>query len=385
MFFCNLESAFQECVNQNRFRRTYASCENGSDRINLRDNDYLGLMRNPRVEHASCEAVVRYGSSSSGSPVVGGYLDIHEKLEALLCDWVGYPSGLLWPSGYAANRALLQLLLQKGDCVFADRLIHRSMLEGALSTSAQLIRYGHRDLDHLEALLKKQSPSRRIFVLTESVFSMDGDLEDLSAMAALKEKYPFFWVVDEAHAIGWYGPLGAGCVRGAGLESVVDVIVGTLGKSLASQGAFTLFRNSRLRDYCINLAPEFMYSTYLAPALVGAALGAIEYIREELYLEQPVWKSMAYRLKQQLHHDFPSIEINDAPIIPIIIGEERDMLHTHECLYHSGLLTGAIRPPSVPVGSSRIRLSLKRGLDPEVLLMRIFSALQWREQSCPRV
>ena len=368
----HLEGRLSTIASQTRFRETRIVDRGEGGLINLRDNDYLALIRDPRVIAASCEAVKCYGCSASGSPVVGGYLDIHEELEQALCDWTGYRSALLWPSGYSANRAFLQMLLKEGDIVLADRFIHRSMIEGVQGTRARLIRYQHCDLNHLESFLKQYAHEKRVFVLTESVFSMEGDLEDLPGMSALKERFPFFWIVDEAHAMGWYGP---GRVRQNRLNEHVDVVVGTLGKSLASQGAFMLFQDPRLRDYCINLAPEFMYSTYLAPALAGAALGAIDLIRQVLDTGQPLWRKMALQVKRKLLDYFEEIPVTDTPIIPLVVGEEASMLRVHEALHRQGVLTGAIRPPSVPIGTSRIRMSLHRGLDVEALIMRVGRAL----------
>lgn len=368
----HLEDKLQLVSTAKRLRNTQVAQVASPGVVNLRDNDYLALMRHPQVVAASASAVQAYGCSASGSPVVGGYLKIHEELESLLCDWTGYPSALLWPSGYSANRAFLQLILKKGDIVLADRLVHRSMLEGVRGAGARLVRYNHCDLEDLERYLKQYASTSRVFVLTESVFSMEGDLDDLVAMAKLKDRYPFFWVVDEAHAIGWYGP---GRVSECGLTEQVDVVVGTLGKALASQGAFMLFNNPKLRDYCVNLAPEFMYSTYLAPALVGASLAAIEFFRKTLFVEQSEWRRMALALKQALIHEFPEIPLTDAPIVPLVVGKEEAMLRVHERLSQEGVLTGAIRPPSVPVGTSRIRMSLQRGLDVGDLTCRVKKAL----------
>ena len=227
---------------ENRFRKTRVSLEKGFGWMNLRDNDYLNLINEPFVKEAASDAVQKFGTSSFGSPVVGGYLEVHKELEEVLCKWTGYPNGLLWTSGYSANRSLLSMLLKKGDLVLADHAVHRSILEGVLSTQAKLIRYRHLDHEHLEELLQNNTSENNIFVITESVFSMDGSIDDLRSIAHLKNRYSFFWIVDEAHAMGWYGPKGAGMTRYFNLQGTVDVIVGTLGKSLASQGAYTLFK-----------------------------------------------------------------------------------------------------------------------------------------------
>ncbi|WP_342227771.1 8-amino-7-oxononanoate synthase [Rickettsiella endosymbiont of Rhagonycha lignosa] len=334
--------------------------KNNLESLYLNFNDYLQLSKHPSVIQAAQKTLEIWGTSSGGSPAIASYWPIHQKLENSLKEWCGFEYGLLWNSGYTANRALLSTLPQKGDVVLADRYVHNSMLLGAQDSLAKLIRYQHLNLNHLEDLLRIYArPDRTIFVITESVFSMEGDYPDFSQMGFLKDRYNFFWIVDEAHALGWYGPKGNGLVAKFGVEKKVDILVATLGKALASQGAFTLFHNPDLRSYLLNRTPEFIYSTYLTPAATAASLAAIEIIQTEYVLRQSQWLSQTLKLKNRLKHFFPDIPLYDSPILPLVIGDPGTTLRLAAQLAEQHhIYVGAIRPPSVPKRTSRLRLSL---------------------------
>lgn len=338
--------------------------ENNSKNLYLNLNDYLQLSKHPLIIEAAQKALEVWGTSSQGSPAVGSYWPIHQELEDVLKKWCGFEYGLLWNSGFAANKALLSTLPQTGDVILADRYIHNSMLLGAQETHAKLIRYRHLDLNHLEDLLRIYThPDRTVFVVTESVFSMEGDYPNFSQMSFLKDRYQFFWIVDEAHALGWYGPKGNGLVAKFGVQQKVDILVATLGKALASQGAFTLFHHSHLRSYLINCTPEFIYSTYLTPAATAASLAAIKIIQTECIMHQSQWLSQTLKLKNRLKHFFESVPLYDSPILPLVIGDPRTTLYlAAELSEQHHIYVGAIRPPSVPKGTSRLRLSLHRNL-----------------------
>ena len=334
--------------------------KNNPKDLYLNLNDYLQLSKHPLIIQAAQKALEVWGTSSGGSPAVGSYWPIHQELEEVLKEWCGFEYGLLWNSGYTANKALLSTLPRTGDVVLADRYVHNSMLLGTKETHAKLIRYHHLDLNHLEDLLRIYThPDRTVFVVTESVFSMEGDYPDFGQMSFLKDRYNFFWIVDEAHALGWYGPKGNGLVAKFGVEKNVDILVATLGKALASQGAFTLFHNAHLRSYLINRTPEFIYSTYLTPAATAASLAAIGVIQTEYIMHQSQWLSQTLKLKNRLKHFFPNVPLYDSPILPLIIGDPRTTLRMAVQLAEQHhIYVGAIRPPSVPKGTSRLRLSL---------------------------
>jgi len=330
--------------------------------LNLASNDYLGLSSDPRLQKAGQDAISKFGCSSSASPLVTGFGEAHRDLLALIESWYGFETGIVWNTGYVANQALLSLLPKRGDLVLADRLIHNSMISGVLASDARLLRYRHCDLEHLEGLLKKYAVDDRVlFIVTESVFSMDGDFPDLKRIADLKEKYGFFWILDEAHAVGWYGKEGSGLAEEFGVLDQVDALVGTLGKALGSMGAYTLFREKAISDYLINFAGEFIYSTYLPPACAAIAIEAIRCVRKSSSLRKR-GRDLSTRVRKLLEQFGLDVLPGDSPIISIQIGEADRVVDLARELENRGILAGAIRPPTVPEGTSRLRISLKADL-----------------------
>lgn len=360
-----VENRIEENLNQkqkrNLFREIKREGTNGIQ-INLASNDYLSLRKHEEVIRGSQEAIERYGTTSSGSPVVASYLPIHFELEEIFCDWIGMNAGLIWPSGFVANESILKELPQKGDLVLADEFMHFSALKGVIESGARLVRFSHNNMAELEEYLAEHSErSGQIFVVTESLYSMEGDYPDLGVIAKLKQRYGFYWILDEAHALGWYGPQGRGLAAHFGVVNSVDVLISTLGKALVSQGAVTLFRNKVLRDYFINNAKGLMYSTSPAPALVGAAIAAIGLIRNTVFKEQSRWLEDSSLFREELR-EFIDVPRGNSPIVPLIISDEKRMLKVKKFLMNNGILTAGIRPPSVPQGKSRLRISLSRGL-----------------------
>lgn len=331
-----------------------------ADTLNLADNDYLGLSRHPAVVQATKEAVERWGTSSSASPLITGYSEAHAQLEATVSDWYGGRPALIWNSGYAANQSILKLFVQPEDLVIADRLIHNSLISGILQSGARLIRFKHNDLDHLESLLKRHA-GRKIHLVTESVYSMDGDYPDLSRIAYLKNEYGYRWYLDEAHALGWYGARGAGLAEAAGVVNDVDILTGTLGKALASSGAYTVFGESWMRDYCINEAGEFIYSTYLPPASAAAANAAIGLI-QSMGDSRARWQQNARDFRDTLRSSGWQVLGADSPIVPVVCGSAVRALQMAEDFLAAEVKVAAIRPPTVPNGEARLRLSLRASL-----------------------
>ncbi len=363
-------------------RRSLRVWENDPAILNLASNDYLALARDPAVIAAAQNAASRHGCSASASPLISGYQLPHRDLEEKLRDWHGFPHGLVWNSGYAANQSLLSRLPRPGDLVLADRLIHNSMVNGILQSGARLVRYRHNDLAHLENLLAQHTTENRVtFVVTESVFSMDGDYPDLKSLAHLKQKYSFCLIVDEAHATGWFGPNGSGLAAETGTVPEIDILVGTLGKSLGSQGAYTLFHDPALREFLTNEAAEFIFSTYLSPIAAAAASAAIDRIRD-LAPTQPHWRETSRRFREQLRQSGWNAPDGDSPIIPILIGDAQRTLALAQHLRQSGILVGAVRPPTVPAGTSRLRISLQRTFgEPEQT--RLLTALRNASAAIP--
>ena len=356
-------------------RRKLTARASDDKRVNLADNDYLGLSRDPAVIAASVAALQEWGASAAASPLVTGYTEIHQKLEQTLAAWQGYAHGLVMNTGFAANSAVLGGLPKKGDLILADRLVHASMLDGIMASGARLRRFAHNDLDALELMLHEEPAlDGVIFVVTESVYSMDGDSPDLKRLASLRKRFGFCWVLDEAHATGWYGATGSGLQEEQGAFAAADIVVGTLGKGLGSQGAYVLSHAPEVRDSLINFAGEFVYSTYLAPSCVAAALAAIDRVkgmsgeRGELHALSQAWRD-------GLVEAGFAVPSGDSPIIPLILGDSDVTLKYATALRAAGFMVSAIRPPTVPVRTGRIRISLRRGLSP-VVLSSFVSALK---------
>ncbi len=329
--------------------------------LNLSDNDYLNLRHHPAVAEAAKVAIDQHGTSTSASPLITGYTAAHAELEQTVSDWYGGATALIWNSGYAANQSILKLFVQPDDLVLADRMIHNSLISGILQSGARLVRFQHNDLAHLESLLKKHA-GRKVHVVTESVYSMDGDYPDLQQLAALRSEYGFSWYLDEAHALGWYGATGSGLAEAAGVADQVDILTGTLGKALASSGAYTVFREPWMRDLCINEAGEFIYSTYLPASSAAAATAAIGLIREQA-AARPAWRSQAQALRESLRAQGWDVLGEDSPIIPVICGDSARALDMAARFLQAGLKVAAIRPPTVSPGAARLRLSLKSSLN----------------------
>jgi 8-amino-7-oxononanoate synthase len=348
-------------------RRKLTARASADPRVNLADNDYLGLSRDPAVIAAGVAALHEWGASASASPLVTGYTEIHQKLEQTLAAWQGYAHGLVMNTGFSANSAVLGGLPKKGDLILADRLVHASMLDGIMASGARLRRFAHNDLDALELMLHEEPAlDGVIFVVTESVYSMDGDSPDLKRLASLRKRFGFCWVLDEAHATGWYGATGSGLQEAQGAFAAADIVVGTLGKGLGSQGAYVLSHAPEVRDSLINFAGEFVYSTYLAPSCAAAALAAVERVkgmsgeRAELHALSQAWRD-------GLVEAGFAVPSGDSPIIPLILGDSDVTLKYATALRAAGFMVSAIRPPTVPVRTGRIRISLRRGLSPAVL------------------
>lgn len=343
-------------------RRKLVARPAADQRVNLADNNYLGLARDSVVVEAAAAALHAWGASASASPLVSGYTELHQELERTLAAWQGYPHGLVMNTGFAANSAVLGGLPKKGDLILADRLVHASMLAGIQASGARLRRFAHNDLDALELMLHEEPALEGvIFVVTESVYSMDGDSPDLKRLASLRQRFGFCWVLDEAHATGWYGATGSGLQEGQGAFAAADIVVGTLGKGLGSQGAYVLSHAPEVRDALINFSGEFIYSTYLAPSCAAAALAAVARV-QSLSAERAELSALSHAWRDALLEAGFAVSAGDSPIIPLILGDAEVTVKYATALRAAGFLVSAIRPPTVPAGTGRIRISLRRGL-----------------------
>jgi 8-amino-7-oxononanoate synthase len=325
----------------------------------LCSNNYLGLADHPRVREAAADAAMRWGVGAGASRLVSGTMTIHGRLEERLAAFKGSEACLLFGSGYLANLGVIGALAGRGDTVFSDELNHASIVDGCRLSRAEPVIYRHRDVEHLEWCLRRHAGGRdgqaRRLIVTDSVFSMDGDVAPLAELAELAQDYGARIVVDEAHALGNLGPGGRGAVAEAGLEDEIDVVIGTLGKALGSYGAYACASAEMIR-YLINTARSLIFSTAPAPPAVAGALAALELLRERPHRVERL-RSNASALRRALAAEgFPVAE-TEMQIVPLIVGEERAAMQLCQEAIERGVFAQAIRPPTVPAGTSRLRLT----------------------------
>lgn len=348
----------------------------GQPLLDLASNDYLGLSQHPRLREAACQAIAAGGVGAGASRLVSGSRPVHGALEGRLARWLGRDRVLLFPSGFQANLAAVLALADRHALVLADRFIHHSLLVGVRASGARLRRFHHNDLRHLEQLLTQEraaSAQRRLVVLSESLYSMEGTSPDLPALAELCRRFEALLVVDEAHALGVLGPGGRGLAHGL---AGVHLVSGTFGKAFGSGGAF-LAADALIGDWLLQSSGAFRYSTALAPPLAAAALAALELLEEQPELGAALVER-AGRWRRDLAAAGWPPPPGDGPILPLGVGADDAALALQQHLESAGLLSVAIRPPTVPEGTARLRLVLRRDL-PEGTLERLMGALgRWR-------
>ncbi|WP_074041481.1 8-amino-7-oxononanoate synthase [Kiritimatiella glycovorans] len=329
----------------------------GRETLNFSSNDYLDLARNPRVIAAAREALEQYGAGATASRLVCGTLPPHETLEHRIAAWKGREAALVFGSGYAANAGILPRLAGRGDVVLADRLAHASLLDAAVLSRARLIRFRHNDPQDLERRLKSlPGKTRRILVVTESVFSMDGDLAPLEELAGLAHAHGAMLLVDEAHASGVFGERGRGRLADQNGADAVTVDMGTLSKALASCGGFAAC-DAKLREWLVNGSRSFIYSTAPPPAAMGAALGALDVVEADP-APGPELLRRADLFRAALRAQGVAVKDSESQIVPVIVGEDRAAVGLSAALEKKAILVPAIRPPTVPEGTARLRFSL---------------------------
>jgi len=335
----------------------------GSQLVNFSSNDYLGLASHPRVKAAAQAAIEEFHASAGSSRLICGNLEIHERLESRLAGLKQKEAALVFSSGYVANLGIITALVGEGDQIFSDALNHASIIDGCRLSRAQVFVYRHRDLNHLEYLLRGAPAARRRLIVSDAVFSMDGDVADLPGMAALAAAYDCLLMLDEAHATGVLGSTGRGIVEhfvergelGPGKE-YVDVAMGTLSKALGSFGGFVAC-SSNLREFLINKARSLIFATALPPSAAGAALESLHLLSEEPLRREALWRNFD-ALKSRLSESGFDVAASETPILPLTFGTEAAALRMSERLAERGYFVPAIRPPSVPKGTSRLRITL---------------------------
>jgi 8-amino-7-oxononanoate synthase len=321
----------------------------------LCSNNYLGLADHPRVREAAAEAAMRWGVGAGASRLVSGTMTVHRRLEERLAAWEGSEACVLFGSGYLANMGVIGSLVGAGDTVFSDELNHASIIDGCRLSRAQVVVYRHLDVEHLEWALRRQGGEGGRLVVTDAVFSMDGDVAPLREIVAVAQAHGARTVVDEAHATGLLGAGGRGAVAEAGLQDEVDVVVGTLSKALGSYGAYVC-ASAEMVQYLVNTARPLIFSTAPGPPAVAGALAALELLQERPQRVERL-RASARALRAGLAAEGFPIAPGEMPIVPLIVGEERAAMQMCQAALERGVFAQGIRPPTVPAGSSRLRLT----------------------------
>jgi 8-amino-7-oxononanoate synthase len=346
-----------------RTLRTVASAQGphirieGREFLNFSSNDYLGLANDPVLKQAAADAIREYGVGSGASRLVCGNLQPYEELERKLAAFKAKEAAIVFGSGYAANVGTITALVGEGDVVVLDKLDHASIIDGARQSGATIRVYPHQNLKKLEDILKQSGSFRRKLIVTETAFSMDGDLAPLAEIAMLKEKHGAWLMIDEAHATGLYAPNRRGLAEAAGVEDRIDVTLGTLSKALGCAGGFVV-GSQTLIDFLRNHARSLIYSTALPPSVCAAAAAAVDFVMSE---EGHRRRDQLWRNVSELKNGLSALGIQNesrSPIIPIIIGDEDAAVETSRQLYQRGIFVPAIRFPTVPKGKARLRVTV---------------------------
>jgi 8-amino-7-oxononanoate synthase len=357
----------------------------GRDILGFASNDYLNLSTDPRLARAAARAARRYGCGSGASPLVAGYQSPHRRLETALADWEGKEAALVFSSGYAANLAVLTALAGEDDAVFSDALNHASLIDGARLSRARIHVYRHADVNHLADLLAQHGgDARRRLIVTDTLFSMDGDLAPLRALCDVAERHDCLLILDEAHATGVLGEQGRGALEmllvPVPLARIVQV--GTLSKALGCQGGFVSGARN-LIQWLVNAARPYIFSTALALPVAAAARKAVQIVREEPEPRQRL-RRLADFLRKTLQEAGFDIGGSPSHIVPILIGSPGEAVGLSNRLLERGFFVPAIRPPSVPPGTSRLRISLTAGHTDEDIRQLIAALCELRSMATSR-
>lgn len=330
---------------------------NDKNYLNFSSNDYLGLNHHPEINQALAIGADKFGTCASGSSLITGYSYAHQALEHDICDWLNKPKCLLFASGFSANTALMQALGHKSSQLYLDKLSHASLIDGALSSDAKVKRFLHNDIEQLQRLISKNQQAEahddelNQVIVSEGVFSMDGDQADVANLAKIAKQHQALLYLDDAHSIGVIGKKG----QGSSSLADIDVVMATLGKSIATSGAFVACDNN-LAEYLINFSRHYIYSTAISPALAWATKKSIEIIQAEHWRREKI-NELSKLLTEKLSQKIQLIE-NSSSIHAIVIGDETSTLDVCQQLRNKGIWLTAIRPPTVPFNSSRLRVTI---------------------------
>jgi len=320
----------------------------GKELLNFCSNNYLGLAGHPEVVRKTKEILKKHGVGSGASRLVSGNFAIHEELEAKISKYEGTPASIVFPTGYMANLGTMQALVGAGDAVIIDRLNHASIIDGARISGAKLLVYPHRDMEELEIILKHAQIFKKRLIVSDHVFSMDGDVAPADKLAELAVKYKSMLMLDTAHSTG---------VLDLKIKDKANVIImGTLSKAIGSLGGF-ISGSRDLIDYLRNKARSFIYTTGLPPAMAAASLASFDIIEKDSSYKEKLWDRVNYLKKKIQPLDFDTLG-SETQIIPIMIGDARMAVDISNRLYSAGIFLSAIRPPTVPKGTSRLRMTV---------------------------
>jgi 8-amino-7-oxononanoate synthase len=337
----------------------------GREVVNFSSNNYLGLANHPALRDAAKAAIDRYGCGSGASRLISGNMALHEELEAKIAEFKGTEAALVFNSGFQANTGVIPALVGADDVVFSDALNHASIIDGCRLARAKIVVYEHCNMDQLQRGLQAAPSDGRKLIVTESLFSMDGDEAPLAEIVELAERYGAMVMIDEAHATGVYEPNGAGLIAKLGLGSRVLVHMGTLGKALGGFGAY-IAGSRALRELLINRCRSFIFTTSLPPAVMAMAIAAIELVRKE-----PERRAALRRNCQTLRSGLQALgyKVGDSQsqILPLIVGDADACMKFSEYLFSRGVFAQGIRPPTVPPGTSRLRITVMATHPPDHL------------------
>lgn len=345
----------RQCVAEQNGR--YVNIDNNSY-LNFSSNDYLGLNHHPKINQALQAGAERFGTCASGSSLITGYSYAHQALENDICDWLNKAKCLLFASGFSANNALMHALGHKSCELYLDKLSHASLIDGALSSDAKVKRFLHNDTEQLQSFLRQgQAKANDVgkelnqVIVSEGVFSMDGDQADVTNLAKIAQQHKALLYLDDAHSIGVVGDKG----QGSSSIAAPDIVMATFGKSIATSGAFVAC-DELLADYLINFSRHYIYSTAISPALAWATKKSIEIIQTEHWRREKIVE-LSQLLASKLSHKVQLIK-NSSSIHAIVIGDEVATLDVCQKLRDKGIWLSAIRPPTVPKNSSRLRVTV---------------------------
>ena len=327
----------------------------GRPALNFSSNNYLGLAAHPALKKAAREAIERYGCGSAASRLISGNMALYEELEEKIAKLKNTAGALVFNSGYQANAGIIPALAGEGDTILSDALNHASIIDGCRLSRAQTIVYPHCDVAFLEAALKKAPARGRKLIVTETIFSMDGDETPLAAIVELAERHGAMIMIDEAHATGVFGPNGAGVAAKFGLAERITLQMGTLGKALGGFGAYVACGDA-LRDVLINRCRSFVFTTALPPPVLAAASAAVDLLYNEPQRRLALWHNIR-ALREGLRAAGFAVAESESQILPLVIGDAKKCMALSERLLEKGVFVQGIRPPTVPEGTSRLRVT----------------------------